>query len=282
MSDIEADPLAPLRSSPLWQAVFKLDWADAMFVHALNLANEFVQNGEYGFRDESDASGEKIVLYCGRLPKELPLAIGSGIHSLRSALDTAVSALMKGMTGKDAERVNFPFHQTERELRAEFAPRFSRCANCDISRQKKAKLHELSEYLPEFVDLLFDSFKPWKEGNLALWSLNKLDNFQKHRILLLAIAATKGGVDYYDPSMPLSSFKGNEWIVPAGTEVTVATSRQMIVELDARRLSISFTLANELPFGGEPLFDVLGDLHKLVRSVLITLHTRFEGHKALS
>lgn len=282
LSDIEADPLAPLRASPLWQAVFKLDWADTMFAHALHLANEFVQNGDYGFREESDATGERLILHCARLPKELPLAVGSGIHSLRSSLDAAVSALMGGMTGKHAERVNFPFHQTERELRAEFDARVSHCARCGNPRQTKAKLHDLAEHLPEFVDLVFDTFKPWRDGNLALWSLNKLDNFQKHRMLLLAVAVTRGGVDYYDSSTSFSSFKANEWIIPPGTEVVVAESKQMIVETGERRLAINFTLSKELPYGGEPLFDVLGELYKLVHSVLTTLHAHFDGHKALS
>lgn len=271
-----------LRRSPLWQAAFKLDWADEMFANALNLANRFIQAGNYGFREERDESGARVIFYCERLPKELPLAIGSGIHSLRSALDAAVSALMEGVTGKPLERVNFPFHQTERELRAEFEPRVSHCGSCGGARQTKAKLHELSEHLPELVDLIFNHFKPWQGGNKALWSLNKLDNFQKHRMLLLTVAAVRGGVDYVDSAMPLSSFKGNEWTITSGTQQLIAQSRAKIIETGDRRLDINFKFSGNIPYAGDPVFAVLEELYALVRNILITILNRFEGHKALT
>lgn len=275
------DDLTPLRLSPLWQAVWKLDWADEQFVAAHNLMQNYLDENKCGVREDFDEEGHRFTLYAKTLPKFLPSLIGSGIHALRSSLDTAVTTLVQGITGSVSGRVNFPFHETEQYLLADFKPQSSKCGKCGTERISKPRNREIVEHLPELQTLLFDTFKPWKIGNPALWSLNKLDNIQKHRTLLLVFGETSVNLDYYAPSEGIMS-KANLWIIRPNEEIVIASSREQIIVTSGPNVSFELIFPEGMPFRKEPVFEVVGQLYKLTRGILKTLHARFEGHPALS
>lgn len=277
-SRIEA--LVPLRASPLWQAVFKLDWADDQFVDALNIVQDYISNGGTGVREESDANGHRYVLYAERLPKHVPILIGSGIHALRSSLDAAVSTLIEGVSKKRLDRVGFPFAETEQSLRLSFEPSRSLCGKCGHPHEQKPRQKRILDYVPELKDVLLEDLKPWKEGNFPLWALNKLDNYQKHRSLLLVITATSAAMDYFTPE-GVHAF-ANLWRVHPGQEFVIAESRTMVIARSKPSIEVTPALPEDLPYGGDPLFEVLGTLYRSTHSALITLYEKFKGHEALS
>lgn len=273
------DELAVVRSSPLWQAASKLDWADTQFRFALDFFNEYASN-QVGIREERDDRSHRFVLFADKIPIELPTLIGSGIHALRSTLDTATSLLIEGVTKKQLDRVNFPFHETERELRDSFEPHKSRCGNCSYEQDRKPRQRHIIEHLPEFRDLLFGEFKPWKDGNYNLWALNKLDNIQKHRMLLLISAVTAGTMDYLIAEGVRA--QSNVWKIGPGNEVVIAESRELVVPTGRPQIGVDLMFPSNIPFGDRPVFDTVGSLYREVRRILLILFDRFQHHEALS
>ena len=129
-----------MQSEPLlWEATAKLDWALANANYASRLAKGYAETFviEKGDVLAIKPAGEGTMVVTGRtynlilrtqpLPIELPLVIGSVIHSLRSSLDTALSTLMVLATGKEEAQTNFPMHATERELRNSFGSTERKC-----------------------------------------------------------------------------------------------------------------------------------------------------------
>lgn len=274
------DPLlSPLLKTPRWQAVFKMNWADEQFILANRIMQEFMDEGGCGLREENDERGHRYILYSAKLPMQLPTLIGSGIHALRSSLDAALSILVEGVTGK-ISRVNFPFHQAEKSLRSEFEPRVSYCGSCKAPRETKPKQKELMEGLPEFQPILFEVFKPWEDGNHTLWALNKLDNHQKHRMLLLVMSAFSADFSYRTPEGV--SAVANRWTIGPGQETVIASSRTMVMMTHDPQLQFVPIFPAGVPFDGQPVFEVIGDLYKTTREVLLTLYDRFKDHPALT
>lgn len=96
------------------------------------------------------------------LPPELALAVGDTVHNLRSALDYIVTA----MVGKEDNRVSFPMDATWDKL------------------EKSSTLKRVVSAVPNFDTLLRDVIKPYETGNYALWALGKIDNVDKHKLLI--------------------------------------------------------------------------------------------------
>jgi hypothetical protein len=99
------------------------------------------------------------------------LIIGDAVHNLRSALDHLAwqlveshAAITPGAPGPD-ENTAFPIYQT--------AP-----------KKKFAALAKVQGMGPGAVSLL-ESLQPYNCGDNTLWELSKLDNIDKHRLLLV-------------------------------------------------------------------------------------------------
>ena len=113
-------------------------------------------------------------VYKIKLAKPIPVMLNGiasdAVCNLRSALDHAGYAASIGasLNGKDT---HFPFGDTYAEVR---------------SRKTGG-----SKDIPDEIFYLMESFQPYERGDSILWSLNKLANANKHRILVaMAIAAT--------------------------------------------------------------------------------------------
>ncbi|KAB7648624.1 hypothetical protein [Polymorphobacter fuscus] len=258
-----------------------MDWADAQFLDARQYIISYIENKQCGYREEIDEHGHRIVLFANRLPKEFPLLIGSGVHALRSALDTAVSTLVQGVSKRLSDSVNFPFRGTETELRKDFSPIIHNCNGCGKTHTGRVKFKDLARYLPDFQELLFNEFKPWKEGNYNLWALNQLDNIQKHRALLQVATTTTAAFNYSTPEGVSS--RGGQWQIGAGfPPMEIARSRSRIIYGEPPSINCQAIMPADVPFAGADVFETIGTLYREVRGVLLKLHTHYEGHPALS
>lgn len=275
LSVIEEDPLVPLRRGALYQAIYKFDWGFEQLDHANAIVADWVANGGVGVRGEFDENGHRFIMYAQRMPWQVPAMIGSGIHGLRSALDAAVSVIIEGAGGKPGARVGFPVHGTERELKAAFEPGKRVCPDCKTERETKAAQWEIVKHAPDLQKLILEVFKPWEDGNYPLWALNKLDNLQKHRMLLLVFASTAATFNYNTVEGVSAMY--NEWRIRPGMEMEIARSRYQIMHRDPPRLQTSLVFPDGVPFAGEPVFEILKQFVELVRGIIITLHSHFKG-----
>ena len=276
-ADIDSPDLLALKRGVFWQAAFKLDWAEDLFNTAAHHLSEYLCNGGAGIGERFDeATGEYVMeIFSHRLPRQIPLAIGSGIHSLRSALDTAVTEIVIQAGGNPGMRTNFPVHKTEENLRAEFEPSVRKCPDCKKERTIKAPKGQIAKLAPDLVKMLFEVFRPWENGNYPLWALSKLDNAQKHEMLLAVMTTTIGKIDFN--TVEGMNAKGNVWQIGLDQTLELARSRHRIVVTNSPAISCVLVFPHGVPFAGEPVFEVLEQLYKLVRGILITLQAHFEG-----
>lgn len=115
----------------------------------------------------------KIILKSEPLPPHAPLIFGDVIHCLRAALDHAAYDLTHGKTDKNF--ISFPFGETRESLKATMKGGKIRVAG------EAATNAILNDIRPYRIDEATN-----EPGNVALWMLNKIDNIDKHRTLLLA------------------------------------------------------------------------------------------------
>ena len=248
-------------------------------MQASDALKEYLEHDKCGVREEYDESGHRFIAFAGRLPKVYPLLIGTGIHSLRSSLDTAISTLVQGVSRKES-RTNFPFHQTEEGLRAEFKSGTTTCGGCKYERVTKPRQKEILQYIPELEELIFEIFKPWEAGNYSLWALNKIDNIQKHRMLILAWTTTSVSFDYNTSEGVFA--RGCQWILHPGSDAIIAESNKRIIYARPPHVEFAPVFPRGIPFAGEPIFEVLTQFYKTTRSILETLYVRFQDHPAMA
>lgn len=275
----------------LWEATAKLDWAFALANYAKKLAEGYAQTSlevEKGNVLSIEPAGEgnmvvtgstyNLVLRTKPLPIELPLVIGSVIHSLRSSLDTALSTLMTLAKGKDDARTNFPMHLTERELRNSFGSSERKCPDCGKSRPSKGINAPIREHLPDFETLVMETFKPWKDGNPLLWGLGKVDNIHKHRMLMPTFSETswKGTLEATFPDGAHQVFKDCTWRIGPAQAVTVIEGAISIDFDDPGRCSIKFIFGGVSPFSDLDVFETLKECISLVDGIIKTLETHFK------
>jgi hypothetical protein len=278
--DLNKDELGVLLNTPLWQAVYKIQWADRQFVDALNHFQSYLDEKRIGLKEITENGVYKYVIYSDRITMFFPILIGSGIHALRSALDTAISVLVEGVSGERPDRVSFPFYETEQQLRSSFQPSTRFCSKCHARHEQKPYQEAIIKNIPELQDLIVESFRPWKAGNYYLWALNKLDNIQKHRSLLIALSNFQVSVDFISENFV--NAKGNLWIINPGQEMTIYESNNPIYIANNVGVSANPTLYGEMPLAGDNLFEGLGQMYKETRLVLIKLYEAFKDHKAMS
>ena len=142
---------------------------------AFNDSNPFIKGAEVDTN-----TGERVLKL--KLGKEFPddllgLAFDT-ICNLRSALDQAGYAASVAIGGKGKETY-FPFGDTIAEV--------------------KSRRAGGSKEIPPEIFAVMEGFKPYQGGDDLLWSLNKLANTNKHRILV-PVAIKAGEIQHMDAS----------------------------------------------------------------------------------
>jgi hypothetical protein len=104
------------------------------------------------------------------VPLEFSAILGDAIHNLRGVLDYLAYALVVREQGHAPGReVGFPVY-------------------CNAKRYEARKLRKIGA-MGEAAIKAIDALKPYKGGNNALWRLSKLNNIDKHRLLIVAVIA---------------------------------------------------------------------------------------------
>lgn len=199
------------------QARLKLQWANHHFDRLHSIWEGFLKTEFYSIDVESyrDPAGElrEVLRVALRepTPAELPLLIGDLVHSLRCALDYTINEILYGKS----TRITFPAHETRDQLIASFRTEPENVGGKTLKIGSNAAIERAVSGFGAFIT---DTIKPYKGGNDILWAIGKLDNTDKHRLLMPILIPF--GVSGLDVSSDLVIFEDicapiieNGWII---------------------------------------------------------------------
>lgn len=128
--------------------------------------------------DNKCANIQKIrVISNGPLPNEMLLTLGDALHNLRCALDYAINEILEGRN----ERITFPMDEERANLHDSFR---TEATIIEGRTKKKGRNSILEQTAPGIGAFIVDELRPYKAAKGYLWPLNKLDNADKHRLLI--------------------------------------------------------------------------------------------------
>lgn len=184
---------------------------------------------------QHDAAGHsKMVLQSEPIPPQTALIVGDAIHCLRAALDHAAYTMTTGKVKK--EFISFPFGKDRASLEGLINGGNISVAGPAVT---KAIVEQIKPYL---IDE-----NTGEQGNPALWAMNKLDNIDKHREILLATAEVETHIESltFPPQYNIA--------VHNNTFGSVAGQHHEIINIDIPILHAQGTTTVEIVFN-EPEF----------------------------
>lgn len=200
------------------------------------------------------------VTYSIRVNADYPLELGciafDVINGLRSAMDHAVFAASKVLTGSSFEpkTVQFPIRRTEDRVRHELTHKTGKARNVPV------ELHDTILTLEPFES----------DGNI-LWNFNEIRNENIHR-MISPVAASANGIDI--------GGNGNAGIIHSGESVyrwnadksemryAVAWNTDPGIKIDAT-VEMCFVEASALPF--HPVLGTLNEIANVTSSIISVL-----------
>jgi hypothetical protein len=134
----------------------------------------FKNSDPYKISAKRDPQTRKLIYYLvdvQPMPMEIACIAGDTLHNLRGALDHLAYRLFRNEAGNaaDAKHVYFPIFDDAAKYQAGV----------------NGKVHGMGQ---DAIDAI-DAVKPYKGGNDTLWRLHRLNNVDKHRLLITVGAA---------------------------------------------------------------------------------------------
>lgn len=172
------------------------------------------------------------------LPDETRLIFGDVVHNLRAALDLLAYDLISA-NGGDKKRSFFPFHEEARNF------------------ENALSEGQISVVPKEIKDLLRTEIQPYRGGKGdAIWRMNKLDNIDKHRLLLATEDITGlEDAEFFGDSRLIMGRIENRY--PGGY---LAITTDPLVSKDETRLTVEVVIAEREYFPDANLTKTLGQL----------------------
>lgn len=178
------------------------------------------------------------------LPEDIPLIIGDAANNLRSALDILISAFIRKAGGNVAVG-SLPVHETRENL------------------EGALQRSEIQKMRPDVAQFILNTVKPYKDGNFSVWALSKLDNVNKHRLVIPVIAVTRlSGISARDDNN--NTFTNLTVTVDHGRIMNLIQTgaRMHITNPGTPAIAVLFDQGH--PFEGQP---VVQTLHQLVSHI---------------
>jgi hypothetical protein len=108
------------------------------------------------------------VVSIASLPPETPLIIGDTVHNLRTALDHSIVEILKGRNG-----VQFPIGKERHNL------------------ESHTTYQAIKKTLPDLANFFLNDIMPYDTGHPSIWAVAKLDNIDKHNLLIAITTVQK-------------------------------------------------------------------------------------------
>lgn len=235
-------------------ARLKVDRANKHINDLEDCLGTFLRTKPYNMRIEVDPkTGENLLRFQStkNIPDDVPLIIGDAVNNLRSALDLMVAEIYR-QAGENDTSARFPFHESRDNL---------------VDTVSKG----IEAFAPAIASLIVNQIKPHKGGNDLLWSLNKLNVMDKHRLLIPVIGAVElSGVHLEDSNgnvfegITLGIDTDGKFFTPIST-----TGQLQIKNYGQPSISISFPFGS--PLQGKPVVGSLSELSQLVTGIVETV-----------
>lgn len=236
----------------------------------------FFETSPYKVGAKHDPKTRKLIYYvtsAESVPGCLPLIAGDAIQNLMSALDHLAYQMVCSDTGDAPPNPNWIYFPI-----ADDAAKYE--------AKKRGKMEGASQGTFDAIDAL----KPYKGGNDLLWILYRLNNIEKHR-LLLTVGAQAAGINLSQlmaghliatfPPEAVAAFESmNVFLNPADKGFPLKPGFELYVgavdEKPNSKQQFRFDVAlSELGIiEGKPLIETVNQLSVLVDGIVSTLTPR--------
>lgn len=247
--------------------------------HVTNLERElraFLDRSPYKVAAKDDQVTRKLVYYvtsAEATPECLPLIAGDAVQNLMSALDHLACQLVCSDTADKPphpNRIYFPVAD-------------------DFAKYELRKHERMEGAHPTTLDAI-DALKPFKGGNDLLWTLYKLNNIDKHR-LLFTVGAQAAGINVGQllandirasfPAVAVAAFESmNAFLMPADPGFPLTAGFVLytggVDEKPNPKQQFRFEVVLNEPgvIEGTPLLEVMNELIGLVERIVTALTPR--------
>lgn len=251
----------------IFHSKLKIEWAKNHIRGVEQLVESVTSQGGYAIRPYQDPQTGTYLLYIGPkdggLPASLPLHLGDAIHSLNGVMDYLWSGLARAVDSELASKVTFPRHEMRESLVHALAnPRGNHAL--------------IKKTFPQVDAFILDVVKPYKRPDGGIWSLNKLDNISKHRLLIpithiiefrrdLIARAQDGGTIIHRAGVRIQTH---------GPSLAMGFRTPFEFNDDAEPILDVVFDPND-PFGGEPVVKTLRNLTEAVAEVIKAFEETF-------
>lgn len=140
--------------------------------------DSFLRTKPYVVSTKRDAQTKRLIYYLAAVrqpPEILPVIAGDVLQNLRSALDHLAFQLVRAAGNTPSKQTYFPVADS-------------------AAKYESAKIAKVQDMAPKAVKAI-DEVKPYKGGNETIWRLHKLNNVDKHR-LLIAVGSAFHSFDF--------------------------------------------------------------------------------------
>jgi hypothetical protein len=170
----------PSIAERLIHVTLKIKRAKEHFAELERQIRAFIATNPYRVACKVDLGTRKPTYYVDSVaptPQCLPLIAGDVIQNLMSALDHLAYQLVCSDTGDKPPNANWIYFPIQD----------------DATKYESKKRRKIEGATQETIDAI-DALKPYKGGNDLLWMLYRLNNVEKHR-LLLTVGSYAAGVN---------------------------------------------------------------------------------------
>ncbi|QYJ00737.1 hypothetical protein KUV46_15615 [Thalassovita mediterranea] len=226
---------------------------------------EFEASDFYTIKIEHDPATEECSLVYEQTKGIDPiicLALGDAIHNFRSALDYCWMTLVRAHTqNPDAKRSGknqFPFRETEEEL------------------STIMKSINIKDSFPAIEKIILNDVRPFKRADSLLWGLNKLNNIDKHNLLMptvsygvikeLLIVTPSGFTARFGPNARFAGDRLSLMVGPGFKDAEIKRLEQAPAEL---------VFGNTKIFERQPILATMQQIASETRSVILKFEQSF-------
>ena len=132
----------------------------------------------------------------------------------------------------------------------------------------------IKEAAPDLVEIIVDKIRPYEEGNYFLWALGKIDNIDKHRLLIPTFMPTGlENVVVEDENRNIFNF-GTITVQPGGTLQMIQNAVPMKIKKYGKPIGNIFFAKGQV-FENQPVIPTLLQIAQVTRDVIQTFETHF-------
>lgn len=236
-----------------------IHWLESEIVPTVTKQAEVVTT----YDEKTDTETLKLVVH--PTPLTVALIVGEILHNIRNSLDYLISSIVANVTKKADTRVSFPFHEKKKTF------------------LRSRESHRLYQNAPDVWQIIEDQFKPYadEDGNRLLWSINRLNNNDKHRLLAVTTqtGVAGGDLNVYGPGNRRRIARSCSYILTGPGEMPLGSGSQVTHELE---VSTRLILAEPEVIGTPELIPFLKECFNTVGSIGYTLQAHLFGEDEMS